>query len=117
MFMEDGMPVFPTMHTYFMNADNLFRYDENIERMELVRGGASALFGSNTPGAMVNFINKTGGDEFAGTVRATGGTQGLARFDLSTAHWARIGASMSAASTATTTACATPASPGSGAAR
>jgi outer membrane receptor protein involved in Fe transport len=82
MFMEDGLPVFPTMHTYFMNADNLFRYDENIERMEVVRGGASALFGSNTPGAMVNFINKTGGDEFAGTVRATGGTQGLARFDL-----------------------------------
>src|ERR1041384_5214921 len=82
MFMEDGLPVFPTMHTYFMNADNLFRYDENIDRMEVVRGGASALFGSNTPGAMIKFINKTGGDEFAGTVRATAGTQGLARFDL-----------------------------------
>ena len=82
MFMEDGLPVFPTMHTFFMNADNLFRADENIERMEVVRGGASALFGSNTPGAMVNLINKTGGDEFAGTVRATGGTQGLARFDI-----------------------------------
>ncbi|MGE5400458.1 MAG: carboxypeptidase regulatory-like domain-containing protein, partial [Ignavibacteriales bacterium] len=25
MFMEDGLPVFPTMHTFFMNADNLFR--------------------------------------------------------------------------------------------
>lgn len=84
MFMEDGMPVFPTMHTFFMNADNLFRFDENIERMEVVRGGASALFGSNTPGAIINFINKTGGDEFRGTVRATGGTQGLARLDLNT---------------------------------
>ena len=41
MFMEDGMPVFPTMHTFFMNADNLFRFDENIDRMEVVRGGAS----------------------------------------------------------------------------
>ncbi len=30
MFMEDGLPVFPTMHTFFMNADNLFRPDENI---------------------------------------------------------------------------------------
>ncbi|MGH7528634.1 MAG: carboxypeptidase regulatory-like domain-containing protein, partial [Gemmatimonadales bacterium] len=23
-FLEDGLPVFPTMHTFFMNADNLF---------------------------------------------------------------------------------------------
>jgi outer membrane receptor protein involved in Fe transport len=82
MFMEDGMPVFPTMHTFFMNADNLFRFDTNIERMEVVRGGASALFGSNTPGAIVNFINKTGGDQFGGTTRLTGGTQEYARYDL-----------------------------------
>lgn len=81
-FLEDGMPVFPTMHTFFMNADNLFRIDENVQRMEVVRGGASALFGSNTPGAMINLINKTGGDRFDGTLRATGATQGLARFDL-----------------------------------
>src|SRR5688572_26457031 len=81
-FLEDGMPVFPTMHTFFMNADNLFRFDANIDRMEVVRGGSSPLFGSNTPGAIVNFINKTGGPEFAGTMRATGATQGLARYDL-----------------------------------
>lgn len=82
MFMEDGLPVFPTMHTFFMNADNLFRYDENIERMEVVRGGSSSLFGSNTPGAIINFIDKTGGDQFQGTMLATGGTEGLARYDI-----------------------------------
>ena len=82
MFMEDGMPVFPTMHTFFMNADNLFRFDTNIERMEVVRGGASALFGSNTPGAIINFINKTGGERFGGTTRLTGGTQEYGRYDL-----------------------------------
>jgi iron complex outermembrane receptor protein len=81
-FLEDGLPVFPTMHTFFMNADNLFRFDTNIERLEVVRGGSSPLFGSNTPGAIVNFINKTGGDVFAGTMRATGATKGLARYDL-----------------------------------
>jgi iron complex outermembrane receptor protein len=70
------------MHTYFMNADNLFRFDENIDRMEVVRGGASALFGSNTPGAIINYINKTGGDHLAGTMRATAGTEALARYDL-----------------------------------
>lgn len=82
MFMEDGLPVFPTMHTFFMNADNLFRPDENLERMEVVRGGSSSLFGSNTPGAIINFINKTGGDQIQGTTVATGGTEGLARYDL-----------------------------------
>ncbi|HWN17684.1 MAG TPA: TonB-dependent receptor [Gemmatimonadales bacterium] len=81
-FLEDGLPVFPTMHTFFMNADNLFRYDTNIERMEVVRGGSSPLFGSNTPGAIVNFINKSGGPEFGGTIRATGASQGLARYDM-----------------------------------
>jgi iron complex outermembrane receptor protein len=70
------------MHGFFMNADNLFRFDTNIERMEVVRGGSSPLFGSNTPGAIVNFINKSGGDVFAGTMRATVATQGLARYDL-----------------------------------
>ena len=81
-FLEDGMPVFPTMHTFFMNADNLFRFDANIDRMEVVRGGSSPLFGSNTPGAIVNFINKTGGEVFGGTMAATAATQGLARYDL-----------------------------------
>jgi outer membrane receptor protein involved in Fe transport len=70
------------MHTFFMNADNLFRPDENIATMEVVRGGSSALFGSNTPGAIINFINKTGGSDFGGTTRVTGGSQGLGRFDL-----------------------------------
>jgi iron complex outermembrane recepter protein len=81
-FLEDGMPVFPTMHTFFMNADNLFRFDTNIDRMEIVRGGSSPLFGSNTPGAIVNFINKTGGEVFGGTMRATAASKGLARYDL-----------------------------------
>lgn len=81
-FLEDGLPVFPTMETYFMNADNLFRFDANIERLEVVRGGSSPLFGSNTPGAIVNFINKSGGDVFTGTMGVTAATQGLARYDL-----------------------------------
>jgi outer membrane receptor protein involved in Fe transport len=47
-----------------------------------VRGGSSALFGSNTPGAIINFINKTGGAELGGTVKASAGTEGLARYDF-----------------------------------
>jgi outer membrane receptor protein involved in Fe transport len=82
MFMEDGMPVFPTMHTFFMNADNLFRPDENISKVEIVRGGNSALFGSNTPGAIINFINKTGDPQFRGVMKSGVGSEGLARYDF-----------------------------------
>lgn len=81
-FMEDGMPVFPTMHTFFMNADNLFRVDENIEKVEVVRGGSSASYGSNAPAAIINFINKTGGPVIGGVMKATAGTGGLARYDF-----------------------------------
>jgi iron complex outermembrane receptor protein len=84
MFMEDGLPVFPTMHTFFMNADNLFRPDENIDQIEVVRGGSSALFGSNTPGAIVNILNKTGGPELHGTLKGSAATRGLARYDFNT---------------------------------
>lgn len=82
MFMEDGLPVFPTMHTFFMNADNLFRPDLNIQKIEVVRGGNSALFGSNTPGAIINFIDKTGGTETKGAMKWTAATQGYARYDF-----------------------------------
>ena len=82
MFMEDGLPVFPTMHTFFMNADNLFRPDENLDHVEVVRGGSSALFGSNTPGAIVNFIDKTGGSRVGGAVKIAGSDHGLLRNDV-----------------------------------
>ena len=82
MFMEDGLPVFPTMHTFFMNADNLFRPDLNIQKVEVVRGGNSALFGSNTPGAIINFIDKTGGTDTKGVMKWTAATQGYARYDF-----------------------------------
>ncbi|KFA87992.1 hypothetical protein Q664_44150 [Archangium violaceum Cb vi76] len=79
--MEDGMPVFDSTELFFVNNDIFLRVDENIERMEAVRGGTSALYGSNAPGGVVNFINKTGGDKLAGTVRASTATAGLYRLD------------------------------------
>src|SRR2546426_7883474 len=82
MFLETGMPGFPRMHTFFMNADNLFRVDQNIERIEVVRGAGSALFGSNTPGAIINLINHAGGPEVDGSMMAYGGTGGLGGYDF-----------------------------------
>src|SRR2546429_9513556 len=43
---------------------------------------SSDLFGSNTPGALINFINRTGGPEVRGTLKAYGGTGDYARTDF-----------------------------------
>lgn len=79
--MEDGMPVFDSTELFFVNNDIFMRVDENLERMEAVRGGSSALYGSNAPGGVVNFINKTGGDTLAGALKASTATGGLYRLD------------------------------------
>jgi outer membrane receptor protein involved in Fe transport len=81
-FEEDGMPVYPTMHIFFMNADNLIRPDENVETIEVLRGGTSPIFGSTTTGATVNFINKMGGDEIRGVAKGGAGSRDLGRFDF-----------------------------------
>ena len=80
--MEDGMPVYDETELYFMNADIFVRLDDNIQRVEAVRGGNSALFGHNNPGGVINFISKTGGPVRAASLRATGGTNGLFRMDF-----------------------------------
>ncbi len=54
----------------------LFRGDvqslnfDALERVEIVKGSQSALYGRNTYSGAINFITKTPGDEFAGTARA-----------------------------------------------
>ena len=80
--MEDGMPVYDATELFFVNADIFVRVDENIERIEGVRGGNSALYGSNAPGGVINFISHTGGPEFSGSMKTEVGTDGLARFGL-----------------------------------
>ncbi len=82
MFMQDGLPVFPTQNIFFMNTDNLFRIDDNVQRVEVVRGGNAGLFGSNTPAAVINLISKTGGPALQGETQAKVGTEGLAKLDF-----------------------------------
>lgn len=79
--MEDGMMAFDGNDLFFLGADNLIRIDENVERIEAVRGGNSALFGSNAPGGLFNLINKTGGPDLGGSFKAEVGTDGYTRYD------------------------------------
>jgi outer membrane receptor protein involved in Fe transport len=82
--MEDGMPVYDATELSFVNADIFVRVDETLQEVEAVRGGNSALFGSNAPGGVINFISHTGGAEPQTRLKLTTGTDGLWRAGFNT---------------------------------
>jgi len=57
---------------------------ENIERIEIVRGPASALYGANASGGVINIITKEGKDEVKSTVSGGYGTFDTHRFNATT---------------------------------
>lgn len=82
----DGSPLYGSSGLSFMSTPDLFRIDDSVERVEVLRGGPSPIFASGQPGATVNFIQKDGTKtpDGAGSVRATVGTKALYRLD---AYW------------------------------
>ncbi|MDB4882748.1 MAG: TonB-dependent receptor [Gemmatimonadetes bacterium] len=78
---EDGLPAFEAPGLLFAFPDAMVRLDETVARVEAVRGGSAAVFGSSTPGGIVNVISKTGGPSLAGTIRSATGAQGMERLD------------------------------------
>lgn len=79
---ENGMPVFNASEAMFFNVDLGVRIDNNVERMESVRGGSAAIFASNAPGGIVNYISKTGSQEFEGSTEISIGDYGMFRTDV-----------------------------------
>lgn len=79
----DGSPLYGSSGLSFMSTPDLFRLDDSIKRVEVLRGGPSPIFASGQPGATVNFIQKDGTDtpDGAGSVRVTVGTHALYRVD------------------------------------
>jgi outer membrane receptor protein involved in Fe transport len=71
-FQEDGLPVLDFGDIAFATADTFVRPDYSVSRVEVVRGGSASTFTSNAPGAIINFISKTG-DVAGGTVGITKG--------------------------------------------
>ncbi len=68
---EDGLPTVAFGDMNFANSDYWLRYDYNIDRIQTVRGGSSSTAASHAPGAIINFISKTG--------EVAGGSIGLSR--------------------------------------
>ncbi len=65
----------------YLNADQSFRFDETIARVEAVRGGPASIFAPNAPGGLVNFISRRGTDNPGGMVKYSWGDYDLARVD------------------------------------
>jgi outer membrane receptor protein involved in Fe transport len=67
---EDGLPILEFGDIIFGNADNFLRADRSVARVEAVRGGSASTFASNAPGAVINFISKTGQQQ-GGAIQGT----------------------------------------------
>jgi outer membrane receptor protein involved in Fe transport len=80
--LEDGLPVQHDPALGYLNADQAFRLDETIERIEVVRGGPSSVFYSNAPAGAINFIPRRVGDTPEGILKYTTGNYGLNRVDF-----------------------------------
>lgn len=78
----NGSPLYPEGKLSFFENSSIFRLDDTVDRVEVLRGGPSTLYGNGQAGVTVNFIQKKGGEEADGGVRFTLGTGNLRRVDL-----------------------------------
>ncbi|CAG1017497.1 Colicin I receptor [Burkholderiaceae bacterium] len=77
----NGSPLYPEAKLSFFENSALFRLDDTIDRVEVLRGGPSTIFGSGQVGVTVNFIQKKGTALPEGGLRLTTGSGNLRRFD------------------------------------
>jgi outer membrane receptor protein involved in Fe transport len=80
--LEDGIPVQHDPSLGYLNADQAFRLDETIDRIEVVRGGPSAVFYTNAPAGAINFLSREIGDTPNGLVKYTMSSRGQRRVDV-----------------------------------
>jgi outer membrane receptor protein involved in Fe transport len=80
-FQLNGATLYPPPTLSFLENSSLFRLDDTIDHVEVLRGGPAPIFSNGQPGATVNFIMKKGGDVPEGGLRLTTGTGDLRRMD------------------------------------
>jgi outer membrane receptor protein involved in Fe transport len=80
--MIQGSPVYGSPFLSFMDNSSYIRLDDTVERVEIVQGGTSAIFGPGQEGATANFILRTGRDKREGSIGVTYGNEGLYRVDV-----------------------------------
>ncbi|WP_242095344.1 TonB-dependent receptor [Sphingomonas sp. CROZ-RG-20F-R02-07] len=77
----NGSPIIQPSSLSFLEDSSVFRLDDTVERVEVLRGGPSPIFANGQPGATTNFILKTGTQDPQLSLRTTYGTEGTYRLD------------------------------------
>jgi outer membrane receptor protein involved in Fe transport len=80
--LEDGIPVQHDPSLGYLNADQAFRLDETIDRIEVVRGGPSSVFYTNAPAGAINFRSRELSDTPGGMLKYTIGDSHMQRADF-----------------------------------
>ncbi|MCG8441279.1 MAG: TonB-dependent receptor plug domain-containing protein, partial [Caulobacterales bacterium] len=69
---EDGLPTVLFGDIQFGNNDYWTNFDSTVSSVEALRGGSSGTFASQAPGAVINYISRTGEEE-GGFAKLTSG--------------------------------------------
>jgi outer membrane receptor protein involved in Fe transport len=69
---EDGLPTVQFGDMMFSNNDYWTRFDNNVDSIQTLRGGSSSVYASHAPGAVINYMSKTG-KEKGGSIGITKG--------------------------------------------
>ncbi|MEO6948428.1 MAG: TonB-dependent receptor, partial [Ginsengibacter sp.] len=81
LYLEDGIPIRTTGD---FNHNGLIEINQSaVERIEVIKGPASSLYGSEAVGGAINFITKSPSPEFDGKVQAETSTRGYKKIDVS----------------------------------
>jgi len=78
----NGSPIIAPSSLSFLEDSSIFRLDDTVERLEVLRGGPSPIFANGQPGATTNFILKEGSQDPHLSMRMTYGTEGTYRGDF-----------------------------------
>ena len=79
LYMEDGLPIRPTG---IFNHNSLYEINMNsVKDIEVIKGPASSLYGSNSVGGAVNFITQNPPSGFAGHLQLQGDNYKYRRAD------------------------------------
>ncbi len=80
LYLEDGIPIRPVA---VFNHNALLEMNSTaFQRLEVVKGPASSIYGSEAIGGSFNFITKNPSKELSGFVGVQGNSMGLRRIDL-----------------------------------
>lgn len=84
LYLEDGIPI-RTLGDFNHNA--LIEINQaSLERIEVVKGPASSLYGSEAVGGAINFITQAPSPFLAGKIQAETGSRGYRRTDFSVSN-------------------------------